>query len=152
MKSTVTWYTEGITCKCGQNLPIGVVCPSCNVEPEDNEDNYWDGEFSWDFPAKYEVCPDCGGRGTTYLGWSASEQPAFTQEDLDYEGPDFFEDYIRGAYDRQCPNCRGKRVVPVISENEIPKSHLPIWESYMDHVRSEAEFEAICASERRMGA
>ncbi len=37
-----------------------------------------DEEFETTFPAKYEVCSCCSGRGTTYLGWHASEQPAFT--------------------------------------------------------------------------
>ncbi len=58
----------------------------------------------------WAICSYCHGNGVSsaYLG-------AFT-EDETAEGPDFYEDYMEGYYDRACENCDGSgkmRVLPV---------------------------------------
>ena len=67
-------------------------------------------------PSKVVVCSRCDGKGvsTAYLG-------AFTQERMDEAGPEFFEDYMGGMYDRQCDVCNGLRVTAVILWDELTK-------------------------------
>lgn len=57
---------------------------------------------------KFAVCPSCEGSGASsaYLG-------AFTADDMLEAGDDFRDDYMRGAYDRPCTECKGRNVVPV---------------------------------------
>lgn len=100
------------------------------------------------FPTKWEICDDCQGNGTTYLGWASRDQPAFTREDFDREGPDFFEDYMSGAYDKECPACKGSGKVKVIDEAQCKLEDL---KRLHDAEREEAEYQAICEMERRMG-
>lgn len=156
MNKVVKWYSEGWTCDCGTLVLIDLDCHECGKkEPEyteGNQDRFWDDEYEFSFPAKNIVCPCCDGTGSTYLGWHSSEQPAFTAEDFYEEGPDFYEDYMGGRYDRQCPECKGRNVIGEIVEKAIPKAHKPIWEAYCDHLRFEAEYAAEVAAERRMGA
>ncbi len=55
--------------------------------------------------AKYQVCPQCQGEGRIVhpaLSCPSSE---------DWSDPDFRENYMTGAYDIECPCCKGKRVV-----------------------------------------
>ena len=108
-------------------------------------------EVELELPSCKEVCPDCDGEGKTYLGWSASEQPAFTEEDFYEEGPDFREDYFSGAYDRTCPECKGLRVVDVINWELVNKAD-PMVKAYLAYREEEARDAAISEGERRMGA
>jgi hypothetical protein len=110
-----------------------------------------DTEIEYSFPAKFVVCYDCAGRGTTYLGWSAKEQPSFTREDFYLEGPDFEEDYFSGKYDSQCPGCKGQRVILEIEEDKIPARDIPMWEAYQNHLQAEYDYYRECEAERRMG-
>lgn len=111
-----------------------------------------DDEISADFPAENVVCYDCRGEGTTYLGWAAKDQPAFTAEDFDYEGPDFVDDYFSGRYDGTCPACNGNKVVLEIVEKLISDKDKPLWEAYQEHLEMEHAHWAECEAERRMGA
>lgn len=99
-----------------------------------------------DFPAEWEICGDCQGEGKTYLGWAAKDQPAFTAEDFAYEGPDFYEDYMSGAYDSTCPVCNGDGKVLILKQGSGP-----LWDEYVEWVREEAHYQAICEAERRFG-
>jgi RNA polymerase subunit RPABC4/transcription elongation factor Spt4 len=115
-----------------------------------------DDEITVELPASWRVCPDCNGQGTTYLGWAAKDQPAFSREDLDEEGPEFLEEYMTGVYDRTCPGCKGRTTVLEI-DHDVCENHgdQEIREAYAAMIESEkedAEFRAMCASERRMGA
>jgi len=110
-----------------------------------------DDEFKVTFPAEFAVCPDCAGTGTTYLGWSAGEQPAFTAEDFAYEGPEFVEDYFSGAYDRQCPECKGQRVVLEVVEKFFTEEQKLFWKLYQEHLDGLHEMWAEMEAERRFG-
>jgi hypothetical protein len=109
-----------------------------------------DQEVVLELPASRQVCSCCRGTGTTYLGWHDYEQPAFTQEDFDYEGPDFQEDYMTGRYDRQCPECKGKNVVLEIDWDTLDEKD-PMIKAYMDHLEQEHYYDAEREAERRMG-
>ena len=151
---TVTFFHEAWLCDCGATIPEGSDCICCKAkeptEDADLDERHTD-QIVWEFPAHNEVCDDCGGKGSTYLGWAAHEQPSFSLEDFHEEGPDFTEDYFSGYYDRVCPCCKGKRVVLVINEDRIPKAHKVIWEAYLDHLEDERYYRAECEAERRMG-
>lgn len=110
-----------------------------------------EGRRFYHFPAHYVVCHDCQGKGTTYLGWPASEQPAFTADDF-AEDPEFACDYMDGHYDRACPACDGERVVPEIDKAYFTPRDTEAFNSYVKWVRDEAAYQAMCAAERRMGA
>lgn len=114
-----------------------------------NEENDTEEEITVGFPAKNVVCYDCGGNGTTYLGWAARDQPAFTREDFDYEGPEFYEDYMEGKYDGMCPCCNGNKVVLEIQPEWISKDKKELWKAYCEHLECEAAHEAEVRAERR---
>lgn len=146
----VNFMCEGWVCNCDLFWPESHrKCEQCGKIADENEIDCLDVEH--EFPAHYEVCYDCSGRGTTYLGWTTKDQPAFTREDFDYEGPDFFEDYMSGFYDRPCPTCEGQRVVAEINENLRGRDQI-ISAAYEEWAKDEAHFQAICEAERRMGA
>ena len=79
-------------------------------------------------PTKYEVCPTCDGHGTHV-------NPAIDSHGLgaeDFYDEDFAEAYFSGAYDQDCHECNGKRVVEVINENLVDPEVL---ESYYEYVQ-----------------
>jgi len=151
-------YVEGWICSACENENLehinGDNCGKCGKAYEDEKDHCFDNEKVVEFPAKWAICYDCQGEGTTYLGWAAKDQPAFTQEDFDYEGPDFYEDYMGGRYDAQCPACHGEGKVKEIDEKAVAKNpelkaHL---NEHHEALRASAEIDAEMAAERRMGA
>lgn len=109
-------------------------------EPDD--DGMYEREV--ELPSKFEVCPSCGGKGTSsaYLG-------AFTEEDMAEAGYEFMEDYMAGHYDRACDECKGQRVIEVIDRAACDPEELKV---YDEHERDLAEMRTIEAAERRMGA
>ena len=110
-----------------------------------------DDMLTVELPAHNEVCPDCRGEGTTYLGWRAKDQPAFTREDFDEEGPDFYYDYMNGEYNKMCEGCEGRRVVKEVDVlNEKHPKYL-LYKAYMAHEEDEAHYRSLCDFERRMG-
>lgn len=112
-----------------------------------------DTEETFTVPGVYEVCGHCSGTGR-----SSAHLGSFTQEEWDQESHEFREDYLNGVYDRECPQCQGKRVVAVMDERAA--RHLAKYSEeaaralrlFLERVQDESEYEAMCASERRMGA
>ena len=70
-------------------------------------------EATLEVPAVYAVCPLCEGRGS-HVNPSIDSQ-GLTQEDFEEAGPEFKEDYVAGVFDQPCVQCKGRRVVPVVS-------------------------------------
>jgi predicted methyltransferase len=95
-------------------------------------------------PFRWEVCDYCEGRGTSsaYLG-------SFTSSEMWEMGEDFCEDYMRGNYDKPCPECDGRTTVAVVDEERCPADLLAQWREWE---RDEAESRYVQAMERRMGA
>lgn len=87
---------------------------------------------------EYEVCPLCAGKGSHVD--PNIDCDGITGETF-REDPDFYEDYRAGAYDVQCNQCRGKRVVATCTDERVIKIQ-----------EEEAQYQAMCAAERRMGA
>jgi Zn finger protein HypA/HybF involved in hydrogenase expression len=100
-----------------------------------------------ELPATREKCETCDGTGSTYLGWAAKDQPAFTDEDFAREGPDFKSEYVTGKWNQTCPECKGNKIVLMIGENPGCK----LTEAYREDLQMEAEHQAEIDAERRMG-
>ena len=99
-------------------------------------------------PIEIVQCYDCRGKGTTYLGWASCDQPAFTEEDMYEEGPEFMEDYMHGAYDKTCPECGGSGKVDEIAWERATD---PLAKAYRDYLDDEAAYQRECDAERRYG-
>ncbi len=106
-------------------------------------------EIEVEFPAKYQVCGVCDGKGKVVN--PAIDSNGLTQEDFD-EDPDFRENYFSGMYDIECPHCHGKRVVPSINRLALNENQKRALKIYDDNVKDELEFESQCRMERMMGA
>ncbi len=118
------------------------------IENDDGE------ETEIELPSKKEVCSRCDGHGT-HLTPSIGEH-AYTSEEF-YEAFHDEEDradYFKrgGKYDVTCHDCGGRNVVDVVDESrcttEEQKEHLKV---YYRRQRDDADYEAECAAERRMG-
>lgn len=86
-----------------------------------------------------EVCPTCEGQGKCW-----PRGLCFTQCDFE-EDPDLYEHVQDGTFDRECPECRGLRVVDVVCESD------PNYRAWQDHLEEEAAYERMCEAERRFG-
>jgi len=150
MKKKIKWSCETWICKCEKEWPEEVATCVCGgIAAEETRNSY--DEFEWEFPAVNEVCGCCNGTGTTYLGWNNADQPAFTSEDFEMEGPDFREDYMSGAYDKTCPECNGNNVVLEIDHGHLSDADKLVLKSYESYLQGEYEYQQECAAERRMG-
>lgn len=97
-------------------------------------------------PAKYEVCDNCQGRGTTVD--PAIDGNGLSGEEF-AEDPDFAEDYFGGHYDVQCRECKGNRVKLHADWDKMTPEQRDAYEEYCKWRRSDRlERDA----ERRMGA
>ncbi len=94
------------------------------------------------YPAVFEMCDLCDGKGTHVN--PSIDSHGLSAEDFAAD-PDFAESYMKGDYDVPCSWCKGKRVV-MVPKDEAGKTAL------QEIVTEEAEYRAEVAAERRMGA
>ncbi len=87
----------------------------------------YDDEGEIQLQVKFEVCPNCEGKGksSAYLG-------AFTQSDMDEQGQDFLEDYMSGNYDKTCNQCSGQRVIEVPDPDRNDSRLIALFEEQED--------------------
>jgi len=106
---------------------------------------YDDDGDTTELPTVWDVCHNCGGDGShsKHLG-------AITQEDRDRDWDDeSFMHYLSGGYDMECEVCKGRRVVAVVDRSRLDAETLAAWD---EQCVADADYEALCAMERRMGA
>lgn len=105
-------------------------------------------EIVYRLPARYVVCGHCSGTGT-----SSAHLGAWTADEWSQESYEFREDYLNGLYDKECPECHGLRVVavPYDWKDYSPKQQ-EVFKLYLELQDEDAQYEAMCAAERRMGA
>lgn len=115
---------------------------------EDREEEYSQEEFAAGLPvtARFEVCDLCHGHGTVTN--PSIDCNGLTQEDFDND-PDFREDYLSGVCNIPCPECDGLRVVPTYIGTTDLACAVMLWLRKLEF--SDAEYEAECRAERRMG-
>lgn len=100
-------------------------------------------------PFTIEICPTCNGSGLTSRHVEC-DGGGFTAEEWGDQDEDFRRDYMSGAYDRPCDDCRdlpGRRIVPNIKS--LSKADRADW---IEQCRDEREYQRLSAMERRMGA
>lgn len=93
-----------------------------------------------EFPARFEVCPTCDGKGT-HVNPSIDASGYYPDEDEDYydDGEDG-SPYERVVYDVPCGTCSGKRVVLEIDRRAADPDLLRRYDDYLDDQRAcEAE-------------
>lgn len=100
------------------------------------------GEDSW--PGKKVVCTYCNGMGahSRHLG-------AIPLEEFDSWDDEDRDNYLDGAYDMVCEECRGERIVLEPDFNSMSEEDRKAYEEY---VREEMEYRKLCEMERRLGA
>jgi hypothetical protein len=103
------------------------------------------GDEERELPARYEVCGRCEGRGSHVN--PAVDGNGLTSEDFDAD-PDFFEDYMSGAYDVPCECCHGLRVVPRPDYDRWSPEER---RAYEDQERDRWEADAALRAEQAMG-
>jgi len=96
------------------------------------------------FPACWEICWRCNGDGV-----HDHEEFNGISPDEFAEDPDFFEDYMRGAYDVPCSICKGLRVVAAPDWDRISDEDTQAIEREQE---LDDKYAAMQAAERRMGA
>jgi len=84
------------------------------------------------FRARYEVCDLCSGRGS-HVNPSIDAHGISAEEF--YDDPDFAEEYQRGTYDVTCYRCEGRRVEPVVCDDNDP-ALMKRLDSYLDALAS----------------
>lgn len=125
-------------------------------------------EVTTKFPAKFEVCDLCNGKGShvnpSIDAGGISEDDEFWEDDQDdeYEWDDEASDaynkkmssrYARGDYDVPCNQCGGKRVVLGIDRDACTRSKelTAALAEYDEFLEDAEEFAAEQRAERRMG-
>lgn len=105
---------------------------------------YCDDGSETELPICWQICSACNGHGksSAYLG-------AFTQSDMDEQGPEFFDDYMSGTYDRSCDRCEGTGKVAVADVSKMTKQQRT---AYSEQRREDALDRSIERAERAMGA
>ncbi len=102
-----------------------------------------DGAREVQLPAVWEICDKCRGNGSHSLAIGA-----ITADE--WNGPDWSEeekeDYLNGAYDQECEDCKGSGKVQIPDEDKcVTDDHKAALKSLQD----DAEYEAECQAERR---
>ena len=103
-----------------------------------------------EFPARFEVCPTCDGKGT-HVNPSIDASGYYPDEDDDYgydEDDEYGTPYERGVYDVPCATCSGKRVVLEIDRRAADPAFLRRYDDFLDDAR---ECEAERLAELRAG-
>jgi len=115
-------------------------------------DTALDEDYEATFPAKYEVCNLCHGKGKHVN--PSIDADGISAEEF-YEDPEFAEEYMSGTYDVPCYRCEGTRVEPVIDEEAIKQGSEQLQLDYarlQDYLKDRADSYACEEAERRMGA
>jgi hypothetical protein len=94
-------------------------------------------------PAKLEICDLCGGKGKVVN--PSIDAGGLSQDDF-YDDPDFEEEYFGGTYDIGCPQCSGKRVVPVVNYDGLNPEEKKEFDEYQ---REQAEIAEEEYNDRR---
>lgn len=94
----------------------------------------------------YTVCTRCEGTGRHTN--PSIDGDGITGSEMQELGYEFQQDYFNGAYDVECYECKGNRVVPVPDECMNSPEDLAL---YQDHLEEEERYQAEIAMELRSG-
>lgn len=102
-----------------------------------------------ELPFKWEICPCCDGYATDRGASVECDGGGFTSSEWAEQDDDFREDYLAGRYDRPCSECNGTGKVTVADRSRMSPE---LVEQFDEQLRDDADYRAMCAAERRMGA
>ncbi len=111
-------------------------------------DDETEDELEVEFPAVFEVCGTCEGKGS-HVNPSIDSEGISADEFA--EDPDFEESYFAGHYDQTCNECDGLRVVPQVDETHLSDLQKAQFKSWSDGESRRYDYESERAHERRMG-
>ena len=111
-------------------------------------DSETDEETAYVLPGKYEVCPECMGKGTI-VNPNIDRYHGITRKEFDNDSQ-FFEDYQSGIYDIECFQCKGLRVIEVIDETRLDSEQKKVFARYQDLKNDREQFDREWANEIRM--
>jgi hypothetical protein len=97
-------------------------------------------------PAHYEVCSRCGGHGAHSN--PSIDSNGLSQEMID-DDPDFREEYMNGAYDVKCTECKGLRVVPVVDVSQCTYAQKRALVRKRQDEIFDSQFKAYARAEQR---
>ena len=100
-------------------------------------------EINLKLPAKLELCDLCDGKGKVVN--PSIDAGGLSQDDF-HDDPDFEEDYFSGVHDISCPQCSGKRVVPVVNYDALSAEQKKEFDEYQ---REQAEAAEEAYHDRR---
>jgi hypothetical protein len=111
---------------------------------EDDEMTQIEGTEEWveeevvtlKLPTVFDVCDLCRGTGSVVN--PSMDAGGLTEEDFDRD-PDFREEYFSGMHDITCPQCRGKRVIPVVNEAGMSKEQKVAYNEYIKEQQERAK-------------
>lgn len=106
-------------------------------------------EFTRNVPFKWEICANCEGCATDRGASVECDGGGFTSSEWAEQDDDFKQDYLSGAYDRPCLTCKGLGRVQIPDIKLLPADEQELY--YADR-EADADFAAMSAAERRMGA
>lgn len=113
------------------------------------EDEDCDEKIEITFPAKFEVCTLCDGKGTHVN--PSIDAHGITGSEMEELGDEFREDYFNGTYDESCYRCDSQRVEPLIDESNLSSEEKKNLDTFETEQRDEAQWRAESEAERLMG-
>lgn len=100
-------------------------------------------------PARWAICPACEGCATDRGASVECDGGGFTASEWAEQDDDFKRDYLSGRFDRPCTHCKGLGRVQVPDLDALDPADR---QAYEQSLRDDADYRALCAAERRMGA
>jgi hypothetical protein len=113
----------------------------------DDADDGEEEELELELPARYAVCPTCGGKGEHVN--PSIDAGGYAPDEDDYDDETGEDRYTRGDYNVTCRTCQGKRVVPELHRDMVDPEVLARVEAWEV---AEADFRDLQLAERRAGA
>lgn len=102
------------------------------------------------FPAKFELCPTCNGKGS-HVNPGIDSHGITSDEWHNNWSYEEREQYMSGGYDVSCYECNGRRVVPVVDEDRCSddiKGKLALWNKQLE---AQARYDSEYRKEVEMG-
>lgn len=139
----MTFHIEVENCflECS-NFEAGIEC-DCGFCADD------EGSEIHVFPARYEVCRTCDGKGKHVN--PSIDAHGISRDEFD-DDPGFEEDYFSGVYDVECYECHGRRVVPKIDDSNLNPRQLQVLKVIQNLRRDNQRMDEMSYLERMMGA
>jgi DnaJ-class molecular chaperone len=99
-------------------------------------------------PFQWKRCDTCRGDGTVTN--PAIDAGGISEQEMHRKGPRFREQYFSGAYDQECPECKGRRVVPDLKPSNEAQEE--VVRALHETLQEATDTDAARRAERARGA